>query len=190
MKTLQPLLFLIPVVALILVVVFYFIILKKATDKTLFKRFTFITLLLAFILNFAWEIIQGPLYIGFTYSISHIAFCGLASVADAIMVLLIYFVLTIIYKDPLWIKNINLQRSLILILIGGIGAILAEMRHLSFSNWSYAPAMPVLPFVNAGLSPVLQFMLLPGLIFYVSSILLKNRKSRTTEAQNNTKLFF
>ena len=103
MKTLQPLIFLIPVIALILVALFYFIILKKATDKTLFQRSTFITLLLAFILNFAWEVIQGPLYKGFTYSISHIAFCGLASLADAIMVILIYFVLAIIYKDPLWI---------------------------------------------------------------------------------------
>jgi hypothetical protein len=173
MKTLQPLIFLIPGVALILVVVFYFIILKKATDIKLFKRFTFSTLLLALILNFAWEIIQGPLFIGFTYSIFHIAFCGLASVADAIMVLLIYYVMSIIYKDPLWIKHINLQRTLILILIGGIGAILAEMRHLSLGNWSYATAMPVLPFFNAGLSPVLQFMLLPGLSFYVSSILFK-----------------
>ena len=158
MKTLQPLIFLIPVVALILVVVFYFIILKKATDKTLFKRFTFITLLLALILNFAWEIIQGPLYIGFTYSISHIAFCGLASVADAIMVLLIYFILAIIYKDPLWIKHINLQRALMLILIGGIGAILTEMRHLSLGNWSYTPAMPVMPFVTAGLALALHCM--------------------------------
>ena len=173
MKTLPPFIFLIPVVALILVVVFYFIILKKATDKILFKRFTFITLLLAFILNFAWEIIQGPLYIGFIYSVFHIAFCGLASVADAIMVLLIYFIMTIIYKDLLWIKHINLQRALILILIGGIGAILAEMRHLSLGNWAYAPSMPVLPFVHAGLSPVLQFMLLPGLIFYLSFVFSK-----------------
>ena len=187
MKTLQPLIFLIPVVALILVVGFYFIILKKATDKTLFKRFTFITLLLAFIINFAWEIIQGPLYIGFTYSISHIAFCGLASVADAIMVLLIYFVLTIIYKDLLWIKHINLQRTLIPILIGGIGAILAEMRYLSLGNWSYASSMPVLPFVNAGLSPVLQFMLLPGLIFYVSSILFKKYRWNENVSTDNSK---
>ena len=165
MKTLPPLIFLIPVVALILVLIFYFIILIKASDKTLFERFTFTTLLLAFILNFAWEIIQGPLYIGFTYSISHIVFCGLAFVADDIMVLLIYFILAINYEDPLWIKHINLQRTLILILIGGIGAIFAEMRHLSLGNWAYGPSMPILPFVNAGISPVLQFMLLPGLIF-------------------------
>ena len=89
------------------------------------------------------------------------------------MVRLIYFVKAIVYKDSLRIKHINLQRTLILIPIGGIGAILAEMRHLSLGNWSYATAMPVLPFVIAGLSPVLQFMLLPGLIFYVSSILFK-----------------
>ena len=81
------------------------------------------------------------------------------------MVLLIYFILAINYEDPLWIKHINLQRTLILILIGGIGAIFAEMRHLSLGNWAYGPSMPILPFVNAGISPVLQFMLLPGLIF-------------------------
>ncbi len=176
MKPLQPLLFLIPVVALILAVVFYFIILKKATDKTLFKRFTSNTLLFAFILNFAWEIIQGPLYKGFTYNISHIGFCGLASVADAIMVLLIYFVLAFFYKNPLWIKHLNMQRTLILVLIGGIGAVLGEMRHLSQGNWAYAPSMPILPFVYAGLSPVLQFMLLPVSIFYISPILLRKFK--------------
>jgi hypothetical protein len=180
-KTPSPLIFLIPVVALIMVVVFYFIILKRATYKTLFKRFTFIILLLGFILNFAWEIMQGPLYIGFTYSISHIAFCGLASVADAIMVLLIYFVLAIIYTDPLWIKHIDLQRTIILILIGGMGAILEEERHLALGSWAYASSMPILPFIHAGLSPVLQFMLLPGLIFMYLLYFSKNRKSRLTD---------
>ncbi len=173
MKTLQSIIFLIPAVALIMVIVFYFILLKKVTDKAFFKRFGFCTLLVAFLLNFAWELIQSPLYKGNTYNISHISFCGLASVADAVMVLLIYFVLAIIYKDPLWIKKNNLLRTLILILIGGIGAILAEMRHLSQGNWAYTPSMPILPFVNAGLSPVLQFMFLPVLIYYITSLLLK-----------------
>ncbi len=130
-------------------------------------------LLLAFILNFAWEVIQGPLYKGFTYSKFHIAFCALASVADAIMVLLLYFVFAIIYKQPFWIKHLNLQRTLVLVFIGGTGAILAEIRHLSQGNWAYAPSMPLIPFVNAGLSPVLQFMVLPVLIYYVSFLLLK-----------------
>ena len=54
-----------------------------------------------------------------------------------------------------------------------VGAIAAEMRHVSAGNWAYDESMPLLPIVDAGLSPVLQFMLLPALIYY-SSFTLKN----------------
>ena len=43
------------------------------------------------------------------YSKSHIAFCALASVTDAIMGLLPYIVFAIIYKQPFWIKHLNLH---------------------------------------------------------------------------------
>ncbi len=173
MDKLEPVILLMPAIALTLVVVSYIILLKKLSDKVLFKQFVFIILLLAFILNFIWEVIQGPLYTRFTYSVLHIAFCGLASVADAIMVLLIYFFLAFIFKNPLWIANISLQRILILMLVGGVGAILSEMRHLALGNWSYTSSMPVIPFVNAGISPVLQFIILPPLIYYLSFVFIK-----------------
>ena len=83
------------------------------------------------------------------------------------------FGFALIYKDVFWIKNINIQRALLLILIGGIGAILAEMRYLSEGNWAYNSSMPVIPLVNAGISPVLQFMLLPPIIYYVGFLFLK-----------------
>ena len=168
MDKLQPYIFLMPVVALTLSVIFYSILLKKLANKTVFQQFVFIAFLFSFLLNLAWELIQAPLYNGFTFSVSHITFCGLAALADAIMVMLIYFSLAIIYKNPLWIQRFNFQRTFTLILIGGIGAILSEMRHLSIGTWSYTSSMPILPFVHAGLSPVLQFMVLPGLIFYLS----------------------
>ncbi len=173
MNKLQPVIFLIPVIALILVVVFYFILLKRVTNKGTFTRFVFITAIFAFLLNFAWEIIQIPLYKSNVYDIQHISFCALASVADVIMVLLIYFGFALVYKNAFWIKNINIQRALLLILTGGIGAILLEMRHLSEGDWAYNSSMPIIPVVNAGISPVLQFMLLPLLIYYVSFLLLK-----------------
>ena len=168
MDKLQPAIFLIPIIALTLVVIFYFILLKKSSDKIFFQQFVFFTFLLSLVLNFAWEVLQGSLYNGFDFTISHIAFCGLASIADAIMVMLIYFSFAIIYKNSLWIKHINFQQIIMLVLVGGIGAILSEMRHLSIGTWSYTSSMPIVPFVHAGLSPVLQFMVLPGLIFYLS----------------------
>ncbi|MET3113327.1 signal transduction histidine kinase [Pedobacter sp. CG_S7] len=173
MNKLPPVIFLVPVIALILVVVFYFILLKGLTNKVAFKRFVFITTILAFVLNFAWEIIQIPLYQNNVFDLLHISFCALASVADVIMVLLIYFGFSLVYKNAFWIKNVNILQALLIILTGGIGAILAEMKHLSEGDWAYTFSMPVIPLVNAGISPVLQFMILPLLIYYVSFLLLK-----------------
>ncbi|MEO8794914.1 MAG: hypothetical protein ABI390_05570 [Daejeonella sp.] len=111
---------------------------------------------------------QITLYEGGTYSGSHIFFCALASVADAVMVLLIYFGFAILYKNALWVQNLSLSRIIFLILTGGLGAVVAEIWYLSIGSWSYADAMPVIPIVNAGLSPVLQFIILPILIYILS----------------------
>ena len=62
MNKLNPLIFLAPVIALTLVVLLFIYLLKKSDDKVAFKRFVFTTLVLAFLLNFAWEVIQMPLY--------------------------------------------------------------------------------------------------------------------------------
>ena len=174
MNNLNPLIFLVPSIALTLVVLMFMYLLKKVDDKVVFKRFVYTALLLAFIVNFAWEILQVPLYKNATYTIHHIAFCALASVADAIMVLLIYFCFVLIYKKPLWVEELTSPRIFILMLVGAVGAIVAEMRHLSAGNWAYDESMPLLPVVNVGLSPVLQFMLLPVLIYYLSYKMKKN----------------
>lgn len=174
MNNLNPLIFLVPVIALTLVVLLFIYLLKKVDDKVAFKRFVFITLGLAFLLNFAWEVIQMPLYKDAHFSVEHIAFCALASVADAIMLLLIYFGFALIYKNPLWVQHLTLPRILLLMTVGAIGAIIAEMRHVSAGNWAYDKSMPILPIVDVGLSPVLQFMLLPALIYYLSFFKIKN----------------
>jgi hypothetical protein len=64
----------------------------------------------------------------------------------------------------------TIRKVISLVLIGGVGAILGELRHLAAGSWSYSDAMPLLPYVEVGLSPVLQFMILPTLIFYLVSI--------------------
>jgi hypothetical protein len=167
--------FLIPAIALLLVVICYNSFLQKTSRRILFRKFIFQTTLLAFLLNLVWELIQGPLYRRYTYEIRHITFCALASVADAILVLLIYFGFALVLKNALWIKNLTLPRILLVMLIGGIGAILAEKRHLAAGSWTYAESMPIIPIADAGLSPVLQFTILPVLIYFLSFYALKMR---------------
>lgn len=169
MENLKPIIFLFPVVALILIIVLYMSLLKKATNRKVFNRFILTVTVVAFVLNFSWELMQMPLYDSSSFTINHIAFCALGSVADAIMVLLIYLGLAVIFKNPLWIYPLQWQRVVLVIFIGGIGAILSEIRHLSLGNWAYSDLMPLIPMLNVGLSPVLQFMILPTLIYLVSA---------------------
>ncbi|MEO6069374.1 MAG: hypothetical protein ABIN57_06005 [Chitinophagaceae bacterium] len=182
MNNLQPLIFLAPIIALILVVAGYFFLVKREINKVIFKRLVFLTTLFAFVMNFAWEVIQMQWYKNTIYDILHISFCALASVADVIMVLLIYFGFALAYKNAFWIREVSIQRVLVLMAIGAIGAILAEMRHLTVGAWAYAPSMPMIPIVDVGISPVFQFMLLPILIFYLSFFMLKFSSFNFSEA--------
>ena len=176
MNDLKPAIFLMPVIALILVVALYVFFHKKTSNKLAFKKFILLVTIQGFILNFAWEVVQGPLYAGFSKDIQHIAICALAAVADAIMVLLLYFGFALVYnKNPFWVQKFTALRIAVVALAGGIGAILTEMRHLSEGNWAYAESMPIIPIVNVGLSPVLQFMVLPVLIYYLSFYFLRKK---------------
>ena len=168
MTNLKPAIFVVPIIALLLCIIFYIFLLKKTSDKDSFKRFTLIVLVLAIILNLTWELLQGPLYKGHSYNIKSIAICTLASVADAVMVILIYFSFALIWKNPLWVQHFNRKRVILVMLVGFLGAIAAEVAHTSASSWAYNESMPLIPFVNVGLSPILQFAILPILIYKIS----------------------
>jgi hypothetical protein len=104
----QPLSFsivIIPLIAISLSILFYVILLRKTTQKKIFRRYVLTIILVAFVLNALWEILQIPLYVEGVYTWSHVLFCLLASVTDAIMVLLIFFGFGIIYKMRSGSKN-------------------------------------------------------------------------------------
>lgn len=173
MNNIKPVIFLIPVIALMFTGILYFSFLKKSTYKRTFKRFIFTITIIAFSLNFIWELIQIPFYKGGRYSINHIAFCALATLADVIMVLLLYFGFASIFKNAFWVKKLTWQRIVILILAGGTGAVMAEIRHLSLGTWIYSDSMPIIPIIDVGIFPILQFMILPFLSFLFSLYRLK-----------------
>ena len=177
MQKIQPVIFLIPMVVLVIVCLLYLNFLKKAADKKIFKKFFFIMIALAFLFNLAWELLQLPLYKNSAYDVEHIAFCALASLADVLMVLLLYFGFAFIFKDAFWIQDLQFKRVLLLIILGGVGAVLFEMRHLLLGSWAYDKSMPILPFVSVGITPVVQFMILPVLIYFISLRFIRKQKA-------------
>jgi hypothetical protein len=169
-------LFLIPIIALTLTSILYYY-LKKTTNKKVYHQLVFTIVALAFLFNLTWELIQIPLYKNASYSLEHIGFCALASIADAILVLLLFFGSAVLFKNLFWIRNKKWQQIIIVILIGGIGAVLGEMLHFSIGSWAYADAMPIIPSLNVGLSPILQFMILP-IVIYITSFNLSITKQK------------
>ena len=173
MKDLSPAIFLVPIITLVIVVSLYRYLLQKALNKMAFRRTIFNMLIIAFVLNWIWELLQAPLYKGFSYSVFNISFCTLASVADVTMVILLYFIFALIYKNPLWGQQPTLMRVLLVMIVGGIGAIVAESLHTKAGNWAYSDKMPIIPIGKVGLPPILQFLMLPVIIYYLSFQLLK-----------------
>lgn len=161
--------FIVPTIVLSVVMFLYFYFKKQVEHKKGYRQTVIIIAATAFMLNLIWEIAQGPLYEGFEYDLNHLSFCALASVADMLMVLILYFAFILIYKDIFWTGYMGIKRISFLILVGGSGAIFAEMWHTARGDWSYAETMPMVPFAEVGLLPVLQFALLPWLVFYVGN---------------------
>lgn len=105
--------------------------------------------------NMLWEFAQAPLYACFSDFQICMWLCFRASFGDAFIVLGIYLLLR---------KNLSLFKVAIL---GILIAVLIELHALEVGRWAYTEAMPIIPFLKVGLTPVLQMALLPNLIFYL-----------------------
>lgn len=123
---------------------------------------------IAFLLNLLWENAQAPLYEDYTNFWDHFMPCFWASLADAAVILLMYLLLTAWYKDFYWIEYLNWKAATAIILIGGAVAIGFEHWAHETDAWAYTEKMPVVPYLQVGLSPLLQMMSLPLLTFIIS----------------------
>ena len=177
MESLKATVLAMPVVALILVIILYQHLLKHDNNPRIFKELTGLIIISSFLLNFAWEMLQMPLYEGMKLNRQSVVFCALASLADMLIVLLLYYTFAMIYKELFWYQHFIVQRISILVVVGSIGAILVEILHLSVGSWKYSRSMPLIPVVNVGVSPVLQFMILPAVIYLLSFYFSKRLKT-------------
>ncbi len=168
MEALSLGIFIVPTIALTVVALLYLHFAKQVRDKKKYRNYFIRVAVIAFLVNFIWEVAQGPLYEGFEYDWQHISFCALASIADMLMVLILFFGFSLVYRNLYWVMNWDFEIIVPLVLVGSVGAIFGEIWHLAQGDWSYAEAMPIMPLVEIGISPLLQFALLPFIIFLIS----------------------
>jgi len=115
-------------------------------------------------INFVWEMAQMPLYKNMLWNLDTTFFCLAAGFGDAVMILIIFFSVALLLRKISWLINLTLSKTILTLLIGFIIAVIVERIALADNMWSYSELMPIIPF-GVGLSPILQMLLLPLLVF-------------------------
>ena len=145
----------------------------------IYKQLFWLTAI-TFLLHFVWENSQAPLYEGYSSFSQHLPICFWGVIGDTIFTLVVYLGIGLLKNDFQWLTKLGLYDIIVLAVIGFFAAIGIEWRALLFNRWTYVDAMPLLPYFQVGLIPVLQMTLLLPLSFYLTSKLNKITTPRHT----------
>jgi hypothetical protein len=116
----------------------------------------FYIFLVSFFLNFIWENLHSLLYAGYQGGTITEFILFRASLGDAVMITLLAL--------PFFFISALKKRDWLIIVLGVLVAILIEWYALSSGRWAYNEYMPLIPFLNIGLTPTIQL----GLLGYFS----------------------
>ena len=140
-------------------------------------------------LMFLWEIAHLPLYTIWTeaswsrliYAIAH---CTLGDIVIALSTL----VLAVLMTNRDWPQSINVRMVVALTLAGAGYAIYSEASNLARGAWAYNASMPTLPVLGTGITPLLQWLLLPPLALFFADRLFRSTPNLRSENNANVTL--
>ena len=138
----------------------------------------------AFVLNFIWEMLQMPLYTGVMqkpYSES-VVICLLATAGDVAIMLGAFWLLALLAHSRHWVSGSDSKQVVQFTAIAFVIGIAAEEVAIKpLHSYSYNSRMPIVPVLGMGLVPLLQWILLPLAVFFLSKRQLKPRNRCGTE---------
>lgn len=125
----------------------------------------------AVLLNYPWEFLQVPLFDRMPNA-PHweaIKTCTRAALGDAVIMLAAYWGVALAARTRRWAVHPNAMNTSLFAAIGVFITIAIERLALSglwLESWAYSPQMPVVPGLGVGLSPLLQWIVLPPLVVW------------------------
>lgn len=127
----------------------------------------------SFLLHLLWENLQAPLYDGFTSFQQHFWICFKATWGDLLFMLVIYVVLAVLYRNLLWASDKSAYAHpalwMIALLVGTFLSVGFEFWAVNVDHrWQYSEAMPLIPMLHVGLTPILQMLLIPVIVLLLS----------------------
>ena len=129
------------------------------------RRYFFVIALL----NLVWEFVHMPLNtLWSTGTTGEIVFAAVHCTGGDILIAMSAFMLSLLIAGAGWPqKRTSVQRVIVLTMIVGVGyTVFSEWLNIVVREaWAYSELMPIVPVIDAGLSPLLQWIVIPGLAF-------------------------
>ncbi len=125
----------------------------------------------SFLLHFVWEFVQAPTYAGMA-EMKHwdgVKLCMSATFGDAGFALAAFWVASLTARSRDWISaSAGLPTAIFLAI--GIGLTIGfEYYYTNVSlRWTYSELMPLVPPLGTGLSPLLQWGVLPPAVIWLT----------------------
>ena len=139
----------------------------------------------AVLLNYPWEFLQIRFYAAAPDTVpwDMVEKCSLAALGDGMIMVVCYFILAVVTGSRWWVLSPR-PRQLLGFIAAGV-LITVAIEHIATRSggswgWRYSPLMPLLPLLEAGLAPVLQWILLPPLVIWF----VRRQLSHCAAAQN------
>ena len=123
----------------------------------------------SFLLHFVWEFIQAPTYSGMV-DMPHwdgIKMCTSATFGDVGFALTAFWITSLASRSRQWIYAPRAWQVLVFLAVG-IGLTIGfEYYYTQISlRWTYSELMPQVPPFGTGLSPLLQWIVIPLLVIW------------------------
>lgn len=134
-------------------------------------------LVLALPLELLWEVAQFPLYTvwhegDWNYILYGLAHCTLG---DLIILLVIYWIVALLNRDRNWHINTVLPNGFLFTVLGVVYTVYSEIMNVRIKGtWDYTVLMPVVPVIEIGAMPLMQWILIPPVLLWLMRLLTLN----------------
>ena len=117
---------------------------------------------------FAWEMLQAPAFTGMPKDwLEATAVCGVATLGDGVIVLGLFGLGWLVFRDFTWFVPPRVGRFAAIVLAGvGVQVIVEWIMVYGLGRWGYAEGHPMLSVLGVGLLPILQAIVLLPVIFW------------------------
>ena len=124
--------------------------------------------LFALLLHLPWEFWQVPFFEGMA-SAPHwaaVKVCTRAAAGDALIAVLAFLVVAAGARSRGWILRPSWRTVAAYVAVGLAVTAVIERVSTAWGRWTYGEAMPIVPVLEVGLLPVLQWVVLPLLTIW------------------------